>query len=271
MIRYKILFLLIFCCLCLNPSIGWSEALSNPAAQDKRSSIHQLIWQIKICVDLDNCEHQGSGFFIEPNIFATAFHNLYPPHSKEQTASLDEPPLIVLIQLKQQKEISEGIKIISADPLYDLALLETSERTPYYFDMETQSPIGSEKLFSLGYSKNILKAIHSTGKFLLFNDSGFVFSVNHPLTPHGISGGPVINRNGQLAGINIMFIEGASSIVATTADYLNKLYNGSIGIRCEDYLHCLQETEDIANMSETAKLRLRKQHDHSKSAVKTTP
>ena len=181
-------FFLIVSCQC---------AFATEQAEEIFKQLAPSLYQIRL---IDNASGEkssiGSGFQISKDgLIATNYHvisgyALYP--EKYQMQYLDNQGNKGKLTLK------------SVDVIHDLAIVqrETSGDMAY-FDIATQNPIKGEELYSLGNPHDlgmiVVPGTYNGLKKESFNDKiHFTGSVNQ-----GMSGGPVVNANGEVVGVNV--------------------------------------------------------------------
>ena len=131
----------------------------------------------------------GSGFFVTTNgHIVTNFH--------------------VIEDCKNIYLNNEALKILAKDPLNDLAILKSSNRSMNFLMLEGDSPKKGEEVLVLGYpfgknfgdesklTEGIISALQGMG-----NDYSR-FQMDAPIQP-GNSGGPVINKKGNVVGVAV--------------------------------------------------------------------
>lgn len=155
------------------------------------------LYQIRL---IDNTSGEkssiGSGFQITENgLIATNYHVIsgfaQHPHKYK----------IEYLDIVGNKGL---LSLESVDVINDLALVkrETSEAMPF-FKLANKAPLKGEELFSLGNPHDlgmiVVPGTYNGLKKESFNDKiHFTGSVNS-----GMSGGPVVNRNTQVVGVNV--------------------------------------------------------------------
>ncbi|WP_440877217.1 S1 family peptidase [Thalassotalea sp. PLHSN55] len=155
------------------------------------------LYQIKI-IDKASGEKSsiGSGFQITANgLIATNYHVI---------SSYARHPHKYQIEYLDHQGNKGTLALESVDVINDLALVkrETSSAMPF-FPIAKQAPIKGEELFSLGNPHDlgmiVVPGTYNGLKKESFNDRiHFTGSVNS-----GMSGGPVVNHESQVVGINV--------------------------------------------------------------------
>lgn len=149
----------------------------------------------KIVAGQEQNQRTGTGFYIHPNILATSFHVVQG--AETITAELDEGK----VQIRA---------LLAFDPDLDLAFLYTPIRG-------TPLPLGGEflqpwtKLQTLGFSQG--KSLQKIP--VVFEDWERIKGIWHlriqgPVQP-GMSGGPVVNDQGRVLGMNRYTSDGSES------------------------------------------------------------
>ena len=95
------------------------------------------------------------------------------------------------------------LKLLNIDVIHDLALLKSDAPAQDYFAIQVDDPVQGERLFSLGNPHDLgLTIVEGTYNGLLeksfYKKIHFTGSINP-----GMSGGPSINRTGNVVGINV--------------------------------------------------------------------
>ena len=160
----------------------------------KNQSVSQI--SAKDSQDLIHLGH-GSGFFISPNLMITNFHVI---------DSINEH--IEIISNRDSEASGELIinkmKILKVSSIYDLALLESENKSPYFLNVKKEAiDKNRDTFFLLGYPDNrfIFSQIQYNGsqlnrKLLLFDRKEELGRLT------GASGGPIIDQNGELVAVN---------------------------------------------------------------------
>jgi serine protease Do len=155
------------------------------------------LYQIRL-IDIASSQKSsiGSGFQIsDDGVIATNYHVIsgYARHPEKYR-----------IELIDHQQNSAPLELLSVDVINDLALVkrETNQVMPF-FQLSQQVPNKGEKLFSLGNPHDlgmiVVPGTYNGLKSESFNDRiHFTGSVNS-----GMSGGPVVNKNAQVVGVNV--------------------------------------------------------------------
>ena len=155
----------------------------------------------------------GSGFFIsEDGELVTNYHVIKNAYS-----------LTVLTFNNERYNVSS---ILGYDKENDLAILKVEKTDTEYLQISVDTPKTGDRVYALGNPLNV-ENIFSTG--IISNDGIIVNGIDciaftAPISP-GNSGGPLLNENGEVIGINSMYIEEAQNlnfaIVASRIGMLN--------------------------------------------------
>lgn len=183
----------------------------------------------------------GSGFFVRPNIVATNYHVI----RGVSAASLK--------QVGNSKTYSvDGI--VGIDKTNDLALLSiralTGKPLPLVTDL-TKIDIGDD-IFALGSPKGLEGTISPgiiSSKGLRRIGQENLIQISAPIS-RGSSGGPVVNKLGQVIGVASASLESGQNLnFAVPAVYVGILLNGTMEFKSfsafrESELPSLKETTD---------------------------
>ena len=166
-------------------------------AQKLFSHLSPALYQIKIIDELSGYKKSiGSGFVIsQDGLVVTNYHVV-------SAAALH--PDKHRIEFENNNGDYGQLELLSVDVINDLAILKQNTHPPAnYFRISPNDPSIGEQVFSLG-NPHDLGMIISPGTYngikkdSLYNRVHFTGSVNS-----GMSGGPVVNSNEQVIGINV--------------------------------------------------------------------
>lgn len=136
-------------------------------------------------------EFQGSGVFIESNLIATNFHVV-------------ENSISIMVKLSDEEDF-KLVKVHKLDPIHDIAILKLSNKIKHEFlKFESKKvKVGTEILVAgtpIGFEGTLSDGIVSS----IRKEEPYDFDLIQITAPisHGSSGGPVINKKGNLIGIS---------------------------------------------------------------------
>ncbi len=147
----------------------------------------------------------GTGFFISPDVLATAFHVIVP---NEYKGSVEENIYFLDGNSDSKYSVSE---IVALDAKHDIALLKVSGYvSKFFYPPAISVPSILEKVKVPGFIKGspIILEGDILGSFnydLKDSDSYFGFTHNREQTTKGLSGAPVLSPKKDLLGV---YIEG---------------------------------------------------------------
>ena len=189
---------LLFLCLIVaswGPSLCWAAALSDEAAILYEQS-QQSVFQIRV-IDLSTGKKSslGSGFYITPqghvvtNYHVIADYVMRPEHYRIEQANPDGT--------------SEQLKLLYVDCVHDLALLQGGKLPQAFLKLSDHSPVKGERVFSLGNPHDFgFTIIEGTFNGLMKESRYRKLLFSGALNP-GMSGGPAINHQGEVIGVNV--------------------------------------------------------------------
>jgi hypothetical protein len=214
-----------------------TSCLSYSISAQEGPSIYER--SIRSIVTIEGESSKGSGFLVAPQVIVTNYHVV--SGMSEATCYID----------------NEGARyqidgFIIADKVNDLVLLKVSELkdkpltlSPYEAKPGQRiyvigSPIGLEGTISEGLV-SALRVMQGTKKM----------QISAP-TSHGSSGGPVMNINGEVVGVNCSgYDEGENLNFAVPVEQLKKLLAGSSGkVQDLSSLPPIEKDEDDASESD---------------------
>ena len=214
---------------------GVSPALKEapPAIQKAARSVWMLSGE----------EATGSGFFLNPRLLVTNFH------VAAQLLKLRDLSNIVLSQNGKAGEI-EIQRIILADAVRDIALLETDRDAPFYLSLreeplfEAELLSENENVFVLGYPGGAFRAIKNTTSLRRFHNE-MTFFIDHT-EMEGASGGPVLDSQGLAVGI--LYAGVGNMVIAAELAQLQSALKEATDTPCgkEHPERCLKRSFDLA-------------------------
>ena len=200
-----------------------SEAEAEQLEQTSTSSLNlenlaQYVWKIS------NSTGSGTAFAIGPNQFITNFHVMLSIFK-----GVESSEEIVLSQKGKTLSFNRPLKINS---VYDLALFETKESLSDYLHITDVSIEAGEKLFAIGYPQGVLTIVKKTARVTYEDDLSYGFAVDHSEL-HGISGSPLLNEKGQIAGV--VYFASINILYAIRTKYLEEFVKGDTALDCSHF------------------------------------
>ena len=171
---------------------------------------------------------QGTAFFIDDYTLITNFHVVEPVAYEDRLYALGSGPPVLVIDNKKQARIAQVIA--TGGGANDLAALSLTNVILKNGDFTTEIPspypsltlqtsprqgqtvfaVGSPESFTESITKGIISAIRST-------DFGMEFIQTDAEITHGNSGGPLLNGNSEVVGVNTLSIEGVKFAIAASS------------------------------------------------------
>jgi S1-C subfamily serine protease len=164
---------------------------------------------------------QGSGFFVTPERIVTNLHVIRQARA-------------ISIQTFAGKDYSVRT-IVATDSGADLALLQLDAPCPdtTTLQLEHKAPTEGQSIFLLGNSPDSYWKITPgrVGRMWDLSNSGRRIQITAEIMP-GNSGSPVLNDRGQVVGIAVMYMRGASGLnFAVPAESLRVLQASADTVR----------------------------------------
>ena len=189
MVVYKILIFL----LSIIPLSGYSQDI----AQSLFSTYKEQIYQIRVIdIGSSNKSSIGSGFLVDQSGIIASNYHVVSDYILE--------PERYRIELVDHEDNIHDVELVNFDIVHDLALLKstfTTQQEPLKFATEALNK--GNRIYSLGNPHDLGQTIiegtynglveHSRYKRYLFSGS----------LNSGMSGGPAVNRDGRVIGINV--------------------------------------------------------------------
>ena len=209
---------LLFLCLISasrGPGLCWGATLSDEAAILYEQS-RQSVFQIRV-VDLSTEKKSilGSGFYNTPqgdiitNYHVIADYVMRPEHYRIEQANLDDT--------------SEQLKLLYVDCVHDLALLRGERRPQSFLKLSDHSPVKGERVFSLGNPHDFgFTIVEGTFNGLMKESRYRKLLFSGSLNP-GMSGGPAINHQGEVIGVNVSTMGNNLSFVVPV-EFVREMY-----------------------------------------------
>ena len=198
-----------------NVNLKAEDAPRSKKAETLFSEYKNAVIQVRIIDKTSQSKSSiGSGFFVSDDGYIVSnFHVV-----SEWVLKPERYQIRYLLNNKQEGELS----LVGLDVVHDLALLKADLKPDKHFDFLSRKLIQGEHLYSFGnphdiglsivegtyngyIEKSLYKKIHYTG------------SVNP-----GMSGGPVVDRDGHVAGVNVSGAGNQLSFLVPS-EYVQKL------------------------------------------------
>lgn len=187
-------------------------------AQEQFQRISQLTFQIKTSVSRDAAKASyGTGFVIDrKGLLATNFHVV--------ESSLSKPKKYKTFLVDGKENIPATV--VAFDSVNDLAIVKVDREFSHEVLFNSKLPTVGEKLFSLGVPEDLSESvIEGIFNGLIEEGPYRKLLVSSPLNS-GMSGGPTVDQDGRLVGINVSIYRSSQNIsFSVPADELKKLWD----------------------------------------------
>ncbi len=198
----------------------------------------QAVWKIQ------SPAGTGTAFFINKNHLITNFH----------LAKVQNPSHIRLLQPQNNiphLKIMKITNVVALSALYDLALLKTKTQTSHYLSVRQKPLLSDTPLILLAYPQGVFKKTKNHIHLIYETGSSYSLGVSDPVLYGGISGSPVLDEKGSVAGVSS---NGHQYVLDTIkARHLNKFIHGQVGSPCKGSLTECVDTE-INKLKKFAKM-----------------
>lgn len=192
---------LIFCCfyvLLLSAQQAWgAEASKLPVrAQEVFDRTKDSVVQIRTLLKGSRSQNSiGSGFYVSSDGLLISNYHVVSSHAMQ-------PDAYVLEYVDSNGQHGK-LRLLMIDALHDLALLKREGAQLPFLQPDSVPPAKGEKLFSLGNPNDlglsIVEGVNNGVREHSFYDLlHFTGAING-----GMSGGPVVNQQGLLVGVNV--------------------------------------------------------------------
>lgn len=197
----------------------WYPAVLPPASSER--SLEDVIAQVlPAVVSVESERGRGSGFFAAPGIVITNYHVVYGSRR-------------VLVKVKGVNPFTAEVESVSEET--DLALLrvEAGASTPLVLELGSANDVRpGQEVVAVGSALGLLESTVTRGIVSAVRTEGplTLLQTDAAINP-GESGGPLINRRGEVIGITTLKLKPAESIgFAVAADHARSLLAGG-GVR----------------------------------------
>ncbi len=204
-----------FFLIVLNSLLLSGIAYSAPDSADIYSDTDKSVFQIRVAhKQTVNKATIGSGFVVlKPNILATNYHVV--------SGFVNEPDKYVLEYVSKDGK-KGSLQILDLDVTHDLAVLRADKPLgpPLHI---ANIPEKGARLFSLGNPMDLgFSIVEGVNNGIMKNSEEKNILVSGSLNP-GMSGGPTLNENGQVIGINVATSGNEISFLVSAAHLLRVL------------------------------------------------
>jgi hypothetical protein len=180
-------------------------------------SAMQSIVQIHIYDETGELWSRGSGFFIAPGKILTCEHVMEDAYSARVVTSI---------------RTYNRVKILKMDRYADLALLKIIPGGEEYLEIKDEkAPTRDQYLIAIGYDFKKYKNDFSLGMVhSVVSEDGYENIVNSAHIVSGWSGGPILNFEGNVIGVNkICYGDGPSVTISTSNEAIKEFLEGPYG------------------------------------------
>lgn len=196
-IKLRLLFFILLALCTPIWGIAWGQSPSAASADQVFSSYEKSVFQIRIVEEKSGSQVAlGTGFLVAPDQLATNYHVV--------SFSVWDPEKYRIEVDWQERKLQ--VSVMRVDVVNDLALLRLPEPltdAPRIFILARTSPKKGEHLYSLGNPHNLgMTIVEGTYNGLVekkyLDRIHFSGAINS-----GMSGGPTVNRQSEVVGINV--------------------------------------------------------------------
>jgi S1-C subfamily serine protease len=195
-------------------------AQAQTAARDLFESSRDLVYQVRV-IDLASADQFsiGSGFAVDNDgRIASNFHVV---------SSFVHEPEKFRLEAVAADDTVYPLTLLAIDVVHDLAILSTGQGGESYLPLATREPEQGDRIYSLGNPLDLgMTIIEGTYNGLVENSRYRKILFSGSLNP-GMSGGPALNGDGEVMGINVA--KGAEQIsFLVPVDHLARLLARSV-------------------------------------------
>ena len=176
-------------------AMEYSELVTDEA-QTLTSQYKDTIVQIRVIENKTNKKSSiGSGFYIsQTGLIASNYHVI---------ASVVQNPDSYHLEYVDYRGNSGEVSIVQVDVVHDLAIVKTDFKPNLHLALAEEEAKQGAKLFSFGNPHDLgLTVVEGTNNGLLEKTRNEKIHFSGSLNP-GMSGGPTLNRLGEVVGINV--------------------------------------------------------------------
>ncbi|MFT4928721.1 MAG: serine protease Do [Phenylobacterium sp.] len=180
----------------LSLAVGFNTLAQTNEAEQLFNTLKPALYQIRLIEQATgNKSSIGSGFQIDDSgVIATNYHVISDYVQYEDKFRLE--------YLDHQGN-KAPLEVLDVDVINDLALVKRTDAATAFFALAGQSPAQGEKIFSLG-NPHDLGMIVVPGTYNGLKDKSFYDRIHFTGSVNpGMSGGPTVNLNGEVVGINV--------------------------------------------------------------------
>ena len=245
----KSIFLVIFVCLTASSYVLAKKPIPN-TVQTAQPAVFK--------VENNDGSVYGSGFFLEDGrTFVTTFDLMYKFLNLKDSQGLSS---IFLTQGNKKFQVKAVKKVL---PLHNIVFLEIGAHSEHFLRFPDRSGLHKKEAYSIGFLEDGLDILEWTR---LLEDSRHTASFigNHTQTLKSSTGGPVLNRQGEMIGIHLssfqLKYQSISNVLKTV--HLRSLLNSSARFESdrfpleEQFQISLRNLESLAKKDAQAQLAL---------------
>jgi S1-C subfamily serine protease len=199
-----------------------ANSVSGNEVEQLFNTLKPALYQIRLIEQATgNKSSIGSGFQIDGSgVIATNYHVI---------SSFVQHPNKFTLEYLDNEGNKAPLEVLDVDVINDLALVKRSDPTAATFALAVQLPGQGERIFSLG-NPHDLGMIVVPGIYNGLKDKSFYDRIHFTgaVNP-GMSGGPAVNINGEVVGINVAtagnqigFLVPLSKLTALYQDYRSR-------------------------------------------------
>ncbi len=192
----SILKVFLLCSVLLLPTTAVANTVTDVTAKSLFSDLQKMVYQIRV-IDIASGDKYsiGSGFQVSADgHVATNFHVV---------SSFVHEPDKYRLELEKYDGTKEAVILSAIDVVHDLAIVQSDAISPGFLSLKTNSSYQGDRIYSMGNPQDLgMTIIEGTYNGLLKNSRYQKILFSGSLNA-GMSGGPALNVQGEVIGINV--------------------------------------------------------------------
>ena len=192
-----------------------------PSVREAQKSIYQI----------KTPTSKGTAFFVKPDVVATTFDVM------GDILDQDDLSKVVLISDKGSKIKVQ--KLLHASFHADLVFLQTEKKSKHF--LKRGKVLQRGYLYSMGYKDGEILIVQSKKSPIKLERvfSSYRIHFDYSKDFKGITGGPILNTQGEYVGIN--YSSANSVTYYTSAYHMSRVFSGGLGTTCNGKVSCIQK------------------------------